>query len=196
MTAPDKAEYKNSMSFRNDKAGYGSAARAMHWASAAFIAVAWLLGTFIDDFPKSAEPAVLFTHMSLGLAILALLLSRLAWRFADPPPLAVETAFSPWSDRLATLMHWLLYALLLAALLSGIVLEFARGQPVPVFGLFEIASPWPRDRAFARSVKEVHELLTDGVLILASLHAAAALLHHYVLKDATLLRMLPRPRRS
>jgi len=196
MTAPDKAEYKNPMSFRNDKAGYGSAARAMHWASAAFIAVAWLLGTFIDDFPKSAEPAVLFTHMSLGLAILALLLSRLAWRFADPAPLPAETAFSPWSDRLAILMQWLLYALLLAAPISGIVLAFARGQPVPIFGLFEIASPWARDRAFARSVKDVHELLTDSVLILASLHAAAALLHHYVLKDATLLRMLPRPRRS
>lgn len=183
------------MSFRNDATGYGSVARALHWAAALFVVAGWLLGTFIDDFPKSAEPSVLFVHMSLGLTILALLLVRLGWRLADPVPPAAETAFSPWSDRLALLMQWLLYALLLAAPVSGIVLEFARGQPVPVFGLFDIASPWPRDRAFARSVKEVHELLTDALLILASLHALAALAHHYVLKDATLLRMLPRPRR-
>ena len=183
------------MSLRNDAAGYGSVARTIHWAAALFVVAGWLLGTFIDDFPKSAESSVLFAHMSLGLAILALLLSRLGWRFADPAPPAAETAFSPWSDRLAILMQWLLYALLLAAPLSGIVLEFARGQPIPVFGLFDIASPWPRDRAFARSVKEVHELLTDALLILASLHAAAGLAHHYLLKDATLLRMLPRPRR-
>jgi cytochrome b561 len=182
------------MSSRNDAAGYGSVARTLHWAAVLVVTATWLLGTFIDDFPKSAERSVLFIHMSLGLAIVALLLVRLGWRLADPPPAPAETAFGPWSDRLATLMQGLLYALLLAGPISGIVLEFARGQPVPVFGLFEIASPWARDRAFARSVKEVHEVLANALLILASLHALAALAHHYVLKDATLLRMLPRRR--
>jgi len=75
--------------------------------------------------------------------------------------------------------------------IAGITVEFARGQPLPVFGLFEIASPWVRDREFARSVREVHELLANAILAVAALHAAAALVHHYVLKDATLLRMLP-----
>lgn len=183
------------MTMRNDAAGYGAIARTLHWASALFVALAWLLGNFVDDFPKAWEPSVLYAHMTLGLALLALLLSRLGWRFGDPVPAAAETAFSPWSDRLATLMQWLLYALLVAGPASGIVLEFARGQPLPVFGLFDIASPWPRDRAFARSVKEVHELIANALLVLASLHAAAALAHHYFLKDATLLRMLPRGRR-
>ena len=182
------------MSVRNDAAGYGSVARAIHWAAAFVVAAAWLLGTFLDDLPKSTERSALFVHMSLGLAILALLLVRLGWRLADPPPAPADTALGPWSDRLATVMQGLLYALLLAGPISGIVLEFARGQPLPVFGLFEIASPWERDRAFARSVKEIHEVLANALLILASLHALAALAHHYVLKDATLLRMLPRRR--
>ena len=43
----------------------------------------------------------------------------------------------------------------------------------------------------AGSVKNVHELLAHALLILASLHALAALVHHYVLKDDTLRRMLP-----
>ncbi|MBS0526929.1 MAG: cytochrome b/b6 domain-containing protein [Proteobacteria bacterium] len=183
------------MTLRNDKTGYGAVAQTLHWASGFFVLVAWLLGTFIDDFPKAAEPSVLFVHMSLGLAVAALLLVRLGWRLADPLQPSAETALGPWSDRLALLMQWILYGLLLAGPVSGVVLEFARGQPVPVFGLFEITSPWTRDRAFAKSVKEVHELLADALMILASLHAAAALLHHYVLKDATLLRMLPRARR-
>jgi cytochrome b561 len=182
------------MTLRNDAAGYGTIAQTLHWASGLFVVLAWLLGTFLDDLPKASEKPALFIHMSLGLAVAALLLVRLGWRLADPPQSAAETAFGPWSDRLALLMRWILYALLLAGPVSGVVLEFARGQPVPVFGLFEIASPWMRDRAFARSVKEVHELLSDTLLILASLHAAAALVHHYVLKDTTLLRMLPRPR--
>jgi cytochrome b561 len=75
------------------------------------------------------------------------------------------------------------------------VLQFARGGAVPVFGLFDIASPWPADRAFSRSVREIHELLADGVMILAGLHAAAAPAHHWLFRDRTLLRMLPSARR-
>jgi cytochrome b561 len=88
-------------------------------------------------------------------------------------------------------MQWLLLALMIAVPVAGIVLEFARGQPVPLFGLAEIASPWPADKAFASSVKEVHATVANALLIFAALHAAAALLHHFLLKDRVLLRMLP-----
>jgi len=36
-----------------------------------------------------------------------------------------------------------------------------------------------------------HVLAANMVLIVASVHAAAALLHHYILRDETLQRMLP-----
>ena len=89
-----------------------------------------------------------------------------------------------------------LYALLVAVPVSGIVLQFARGDSLPLFGLAEIVSPWTRDRAFARSVKEIHEVTANALVILAAFHAAAALVHHWVLRDRTLLRMLPHSRRS
>jgi cytochrome b561 len=38
---------------------------------------------------------------------------------------------------------------------------------------------------------EVHELVANALLIFAALHAAAALIHHYVFHDRTLVRMLP-----
>ena len=74
----------------------------------------------------------------------------------------------------------------------GIILQFARGDALPLFGLGEIPSPWLANRPFARSVKEAHELLAHGMLALAALHAAAALFHHWALGDRTLTRMLPR----
>lgn len=183
------------MARADDVIGYGAAAKALHWLAALCVIMAWLIGTFIDDFPKSLGGAAIFTHMSLGLTVLALLFVRLGWRLGNPPPPFAASVFSPWSERAATLVHWLLYALMLALPVSGIVLQFARGQAVPLFGLFEIASPWARDRALSRSVLEVHGLLADSLLILAGLHALAALAHHYVLKDDTLLRMLPGERR-
>jgi cytochrome b561 len=92
----------------------------------------------------------------------------------------------------AKVSHYLLYGLLIAVPIAGIVLQFARGDALPIFGVADIASPWVKDRAFARSVKEVHEVLAHALMIVAAFHAAAALLHHRVLRDRTLSRMLPR----
>jgi cytochrome b561 len=81
--------------------------------------------------------------------------------------------------------------LLIAVPAVGIAAQFARGRPVPLFGLGEIPSPWAVDRAFARLVTEVHELLANTLLAVACLHAAAALAHHWLFRDRTLTRMLP-----
>ena len=37
-----------------------------------------------------------------------------------------------------------------------------------------------------------HAIAANTILILAGLHASAALAHHYLLRDGTLVRMLPR----
>jgi cytochrome b561 len=39
---------------------------------------------------------------------------------------------------------------------------------------------------------KVHEWLGDAILWLAGAHAAAALFHHFVLRDGVMLSMLPR----
>jgi len=186
------------MSLRNSPERYGAVSQALHWLTAILVVAAWLLGTFDDVLPKGpARDAGLFAHIAFGLAILALLAVRLPWRLADPPPNPEPgpAAAGIWAQRLAHLTHWALYALLVGVVGAGIVLQFARGRPLPLFGLAEIASPWTADRAFARSVKEVHEVFANALLALAILHAAAALFHHWILRDRTLVRMLPRSRR-
>jgi cytochrome b561 len=81
--------------------------------------------------------------------------------------------------------------LLIAVPVVGVLAQFARGHGLPVFGLFEIASPWTADRNFAQEVTEVHEVLSNTIMALIGLHAAAAIAHHYIFHDRTLLRMLP-----
>jgi cytochrome b561 len=87
--------------------------------------------------------------------------------------------------------HYALYALLVGVSVAGIVVQFARGDALPLFGFSEIPSPWMANRSFARSVKEVHEVLANGLMVLALVHAAAALAHHWLFRDRTLVRMLP-----
>jgi cytochrome b561 len=89
------------------------------------------------------------------------------------------------------LSHYTLYALLVAVPFVGIIVQLKRGNALPIFGLWDVASPWPTDRALARSVLGVHEYLANALLILAWIHAVAALIHHYAFGDRTLARMLP-----
>lgn len=180
------------MRWRNSADSYGAVPQALHWLTVGLVALAWALGTFDDVLPKGAARASgLFVHIFAGMAILAVLIVRLLWRIVDPPPPAEATMLGAWLDRAGRLAHYALYALLVAAPVAGIVLQFARGDALPLFGLAEIASPWTADRAFARSVKEVHEVLANALVILAAFHAAAALVHHWVFRDRTLTRMLP-----
>lgn len=188
------------MQLSNSAKNYGAVPQALHWLTVILVVLAWTLGTFGDVLPKGGpREAGLFVHISAGLAILALLLARVTWRIVDPPPPAETTEFGAWmgawSDPAARIAHYTLYALLVAVPVSGIVLQFARGDGVPLLGLAEIPSPWIKDRAFARSLKDVHEILAHALVILAAFHAAAALIHHWVFRDRTLVRMLPRSRR-
>ena len=181
------------MRIYNSPNGYGAIPQAVHWLTVILVVVAWILGLFGDDVPKGAPRAAgLFVHISAGLAIMALLVVRLAWNLANPPPDAEPTGLGVWADRLGQTAHYLLYGLLIAVPIAGIMLQFARGDALPIFGIADIASPWIRDRAFSRSVKEVHEILAHTLMIVAGFHAAAALFHHWVLRDRTLAKVLPR----
>jgi cytochrome b561 len=180
------------MRWRNSAEGYGTVPQLMHWITVVLVILAWFLGQFDDIFPKgAARAASLFVHISAGLAVIGILVLRLFWRLTDPPPPIEHTVLGVWLDRAGRFTHYVLYALLVAAPISGIVLQFARGDSLPLFGLTEIASPWAADRGFARSVKEIHEVTANALVIIAAFHAAAALVHHWVLRDRTLVRMLP-----
>lgn len=183
------------MRIRNSSQDYGAVAIWLHWIVVVLVLAAWLSGQLGDALPRPYHETGLFAHISLGLAILALAVVRVGWRLADPPPAPepsrLGSRLGPWAGRAGEFVHLLIYGLLFAIPVLGIITQFARGYALPVFGLFDIASPWVGDRAFTGTMKEVHETLANLLMLVIAMHAAAALLHHYVLHDRTLLRMLP-----
>jgi cytochrome b561 len=182
------------MPLRNTLQNFGALARSAHWLTALFVFVAWPLGMFRNVFARGApRDEDLFVHMSLGLGVLLLAIFRLVWRMVDPPPPAVVAPrFEPWIGYAAKTGHALLYILLLATPLLGIALQLARGLPLPLFGLFEIASPWPSfQRDLVGQLVTIHQTSGDALCLLAIGHACAALFHHRILRDPTLTRMLP-----
>lgn len=173
-------------------AAYSPFSQILHWLSAALVVAAWTLGLLGDELPKGAPRQMgEFVHVILGEAVVALLVLRVISRVADPPPPAAPTALGGLLDFGSKLAHVALYALLLAVPAVGVATLFAGGEALSVFGLFDIASPWPKNRETKHYYEEIHEFLAHGLIALAGLHAVAALFHHYVLGDRTLKRMLP-----
>lgn len=161
----------------------------LHWLTAALVLALWLMGQTIDWFPKGT-PRVFArsTHISLGVALAIVLVARLSWRLGGRS-VHVPPAGLGWLDKLATAMHWLLYALLIATVAVGIANTWVRGDTI--FNLFKIPAFDPGNKDLKKTVEGLHELAANTLLAVALFHAAAALLHHYFWKDDVLRRMLP-----
>jgi cytochrome b561 len=82
----------------------------------------------------------------------------------------------------------MLYALLLFAVLSGLTNAWVRGDSV--FNLFTIPSIAPENRELRHLAGTIHAYLTNTLLVVALLHSAIALFHHYILRDDVVGRML------
>lgn len=85
--------------------------------------------------------------------------------------------------------HYTLYALLAAVVVTGIANASYRG--FNLFGVWSIPQFGSADPAIRRSINGWHELVANLTLLVAFLHAAAALIHQYVWRDRLLNRMIP-----
>jgi cytochrome b561 len=185
------------MQWRNSQGGYGAAAQIVHWFSVLLVGVAWVLGTVCEDLPRGSARALgEQVHVSAGELIAILLIIRVGWRLFDPPPPPEPTPLGSVGDVAAKIVHLALYALLAAVVAFGVVTQFADGDSLSLLGIVDIASPWIKNKGFAHDMKEIHEAMANGLIILATIHASSALVHHFVFRDRTLSRMSPRLSKS
>jgi len=181
------------MALRSDASRWGSLAKFFHWAVVLLILVQATVGLIMVELPKRPNVIPVYTfHKSLGLTILTLAVLRLLWRLFDRRP--EEPAGMPhWQVIAARISHVLLYALLFAVPLSGWLFDSAtRLRPLYWFGLFQVPSlTGGPNEALKDFAEEAHEFLFWTLAVVAAVHAAAALVHHFRDRDEVLRRMLP-----
>jgi cytochrome b561 len=171
---------------------YTPVQKSLHWVLFALVVLLYAL-TFADDLFQRTDPArdvAWKVHISFGLLLATLVGWRVVLRLVrGAPDLPAEmTALERNAARFA---HGILYALLVAIPILGILLTWFRGDALSFFGLFTIPAPIQPDRAIARSIRGLHSLSANAILIVAGLHALAALWHHFIRNDGVLARMLP-----
>lgn len=176
--------------WRNTAERWGWAFLLMHWLTALWVVGLFALGywmvglDYYDDWYRRAP----FIHKSLGVLLAGLILLRLLWRGFNAIPRALPAA--AWQRWLARVTHALLYVLLCVCIASGYFISTADGSAIDVFGWFSVPG-WPLGMAQQEELAgQVHEVSTWALVILAALHALAALKHHVFDRDETLRRML------
>ncbi|GAB3377928.1 cytochrome b [Lysobacter fragariae] len=180
------------MTLKNTDDRWGSVSQLLHWLIVLMILGMGTVGLVMTGMKNSPDKIQLYVlHKSFGITVLALVALRLAWRLyaGSPKPVA---GTPHWQERIASLTHWALYALLFAIPISGWVLNSASGFPLRWFGLFNLPAIAGKSRELHELAVEVHELLFWTLIALAVVHAGAAFYHHLFQRDATLARMLPR----
>lgn len=180
------------MPIKNSDNVYGWVAIALHWLVAIVVIGLFALGlwmtdlTYYDDWYKQAP----FIHKSIGILLFGTMIFRLIWRWTNTEPQA-EPSLTRIERLGSSAAHWALYGLLFAIMISGYLISTADGNSISVFGWLEVPATLMKEHQ-EDIAGDVHFWLAWTVIVLASLHALAALKHHFWDGDATLKKMLGR----
>jgi cytochrome b561 len=162
----------------------------LHWALAVLIIAMLGIGFFVLANMPSSDPqkiGVLLLHMSVGMLILALMALRFVLRLRTSRPAGAATG-TPLLDRLAPILHFGFYLLVLLMVATGYATAILAGLNRIVFQ----GSGEPLPPSFAGyPTFAVHAVLATVLAGGIVLHIAAALYHHhqFVTKDRLLRRM-------
>ena len=183
------------MQIRNTAERFGLVATSLHWLTLILLIAAFTLAISMVNMPFSPRKLEFYSwHKWVGVTIFLVAVLRLGWRLADPvPPAPAETP--AWQRRLAGLSHTALYAILIIMPVTGWIMSSALNLPVVYLGLIPMPSPFGVDRELGEAMKVVHLALAITLLMLIAVHVAAAIYHHFALRDDVMRRMLPWPAR-
>jgi cytochrome b561 len=160
----------------------------LHWLIAVLIVAMLCIGFLVLEPMPNIDPqkiSILLIHMSVGMAILALMVVRFVVRMRSSRP-AQATTGNQLLDRIAPVTHYGFYVLVLLMVGSGYATAILAGLNRSVFQGTGEALP-PSFEIYPSFVAHGYiALLLAGFIIL---HVLAALYHHFVRKDGLLRRM-------
>jgi len=191
------------MSLKNTADHYGTVARWLHWSIAILFLGAYCAVYYRHWFtePKTtANTIALQLHLSCGLSAAALVVVRIVWRFMNQQP-----RLEPGGRVAHLAAHWghfALYFIMIAAPLTGylgtgantkffFLLDVPNVQSTTAFQTFVVERGGLTFDEFEEPIDVVHKAILGKwiVWLLVVGHALAALYHHFVKRDRTLVKM-------
>jgi cytochrome b561 len=169
---------------------------ALHWATALIVIFMFASAQIWERLEHSTplREGLQSVHISLGILLAVIIIGRLLWRLftvstgrSKQQPIAMPTLLKAASHR----THLVLYLLLIAQIVLGFLFRWSQAEPFYFFGLFPIPDIFDFDSIMTSTFGMLHNYVAWALIIVAGVHALAALFHHYVLRDGVLRRMWP-----
>lgn len=185
---------------------YTPVARGLHWLIALLIFIQLPLGFYMayrgNEMPgvnEKGEPVkgvwdaltgfLYSSHKLIGLTVLALVVARLLYRLTRGAPKS-DPSVPPALTGLSHLVHWALYALLLAVPIIGYT-AISYGDYLDVFGI-HLPAITVKNEDLSKEIFEWHETGAVLILVFVALHILAAIYHRFVRGDRVVERMVPK----
>ncbi|WP_454562964.1 cytochrome b [Pseudomonas sp. AIG] len=170
---------------------YDRLTMSLHWLTALLVIGLFACAQIWEQLPKGTplRKELQALHISFGILLTVIVIARVFWRLFKGRRL--QAANQGALNILAKTAHLALYALLLSQIVLGFLLRWAQAEPFNFFGLFDVPTLIAFDKSMKSTFGGLHEQVAWAIIILATLHAVVALVHHYGLRDNTLRRMLP-----
>jgi cytochrome b561 len=178
------------MAMGNTRQTWGWVTKVLHWLVVILVVNQLFVGfLFATLSPEDTLWRRIFAvHTSIGLTILFLMTFRLVWRLLYPVPELPDT-LAPWQKVLARTHHYFFYLILIAMPVVGYLLVNAYGQPATFWGI-EMPVLIGENEDLQKQLSLIHAIAAFVLIAAIAVHVAAALRHHYKLKDNVLRRML------
>jgi cytochrome b561 len=177
------------MGLRSTSSRYGAVAQASHWLTVMLVLAAYVLSKG-DEYSlySAAADGLRRIHETLGVLVFIVVVLRLLWGLIDDTP--AKRPMPRWMAAAATFVQFALYALLISIPATAVLGTWLEGIPVTLLG-FDIAPQIAQAHGLGQLIMEIHTTLGHAILWAAGAHAAAALFHHFYLRDEVLQSMLP-----
>lgn len=172
---------------------YSNVAVALHWLIVALLLTQVWLGFTFHEMERGPEREAFFTwHRTVGATILVLTLIRLAYRLMNPPP-PYPSDMPEWRRTAAVWSHRLLYFLLIALPLTGLVAVsgLTKGWFTPLAGGIPLPVVPGIDEATGEISGGVHMVLVWTTIALLVLHIGAAFYEQFGARAGVAYRMPP-----
>ncbi|EOS9873056.1 cytochrome b [Vibrio parahaemolyticus] len=168
---------------------YNLPARVMHWLSALCIIGLFAVGLWMVDLSYYSEwyRTAPHYHRSVGILLAILIVVRIVWKHVTASPKVEGSRFEVVAAKAA---HVVMYLLLLTIFVSGYLISTSDGRGIEVFNWFTVPGAGELFSGQSDIAGEIHFYAAWAVILIAGLHAVAALKHHFIDKDNTLRKML------
>lgn len=175
------------------RSSYDAFSVLLHWLIAVFIIALFASGLWMvdlgyyDDWYYQAP----WWHKGIGIVTALLIIVRWGWSLFRQTPPGINS-IPHWQHLAAKVTHQSMNVVAIIIAISGYIMVTAKGDGLSVFDWFTIPAIISNKPDWVDPAGAIHLWAAYFLIAMASVHALAAIKHHFIDKDATLKQMLAR----